>query len=151
MIQYSLKCASGHSFESWFKSSDAYDSLKAAGHVSCAVCGSIEVEKGIMAPHVGTSRTKQPDVPQRAAEPTQSVAKVPEAQMRQLLAEMKRQVEANSDYVGKNFVKEARAMHLGDAPERAIYGEAKPAEAKALIDEGVPVMPLPFTPTRKTN
>lgn len=71
--------------------------------------------------------------------------------MERAMAEMKRQVEENSEYVGDTFAEEARAMHLGDAPERAIHGEANLKEAKELIDDGVPVVPLPFAPKRKTN
>ena len=67
------------------------------------------------------------------------------------LAELRRRVEDNSDYVGKDFVSQARAMHEGDAPGRAIHGEAKLDEAKALVEEGIPVMPLPFLPNRRTN
>ena len=69
----------------------------------------------------------------------------------QALAELRRQVEENSDYVGLNFAKEARAMHDGDAPARAIHGEAKPDEARKMLEDGLPVMPLPFVPRRKTN
>ena len=76
---------------------------------------------------------------------------VPVESMQKALQEMKKQVEENSDYVGKDFAKEARSMHLGETPERAIYGETNAQEAKSLIEDGVPVMPLPFTPTRKTN
>ena len=64
---------------------------------------------------------------------------------------MRKQVEKNSDYVGMKFAEEARAMHNGDAPERSIYGEAQLDEAKSLIDDGVPVAPLPFRPQRKMN
>ncbi len=67
------------------------------------------------------------------------------------IAKLRAKVEAESDYVGEDFAKEARAMHLGEAPERAIYGETKLEDAKELIEDGVPVMPLPFTPTRKVN
>jgi hypothetical protein len=66
-------------------------------------------------------------------------------------AKIKQKIEANSDYVGMNFAHEARAMHSGESPNRAIYGEAKAEEAKALIDEGIPVAPLPFVPKRQTN
>ena len=69
----------------------------------------------------------------------------------QKLAEMRREVEQNSEYVGMKFADQARAMHDGDTPNRAIYGEAKPAEAKKLIEDGVPVLPLPFMPGRKVN
>lgn len=64
---------------------------------------------------------------------------------------MRRHVEQTSEYVGLNFVAEARRMHLGDSPERPIYGEAKLDEAKRLIEDGVPVAPLPFMPARKVN
>jgi hypothetical protein len=67
------------------------------------------------------------------------------------LAELRRKIEQNSDYVGMNFAKEARAMHDGTAPERAIYGEARPEEARKLLEDGIPVAPLPFIPGRKTN
>jgi hypothetical protein len=67
------------------------------------------------------------------------------------LAKLRDEVEKNSEYVGMNFASEARAIHDGDAPGRAIYGEAKPGDAKKLIEDGVPVAPLPFTPKNKTN
>jgi len=52
MIRYALKCAEGHSFESWFQSADAFDGLAAKGLVSCAVCGGTDVKKALMAPKV---------------------------------------------------------------------------------------------------
>lgn len=75
----------------------------------------------------------------------------PSGKVEQAIAELRRKVEENSDYVGDSFVQEARAMHLGEAPERAIHGEAKLEEARELLEEGVPVMPLPFRPGRKSN
>lgn len=155
MIQYTLKCGAGHSFDSWFKSSSAFDSLQAAGHLSCAICGSDEVSKAIMAPSVAKARA---DVPvDRAVVPAPpdsgatAMVALKDPAMHKALMDLKQQVEANSDYVGTGFADEARAIHLGDAPERAIYGEADAAQAKALIEDGVPVMPLPFKPTRQTN
>lgn len=67
------------------------------------------------------------------------------------LRAMRNHVEENASYVGGNFAKEARAMHLGDAPEKPIYGEAKLDEAKALIEDGVPILPLPGVPKRNAN
>jgi len=176
MINYSLKCAQGHSFDSWFQSASAFDKLSAAGLVACAFCGSSEVEKAIMAPRVRTGRKAVSGIgePESAEDPaaspsTDSPAPAPvsapasgpgalsspmsgqAAELEKALGELRRKVETNSDYVGKDFASEARAMHLGDTPERAIYGEAKPEEAKALIDEGIPVLPLPFGRGRKTN
>lgn len=143
MIQYTLKCADGHTFDSWFQSGAAFDKLAAASMVSCAVCGSARVEKSIMAPRVRTARdTAQPPAP-TLSEPAHPAE--------QALAELRRKVEQNSDYVGMNFAAEARAMHAGDAPERSIYGEARVDEARGLIEDGIPVMPLPFRPGRKNN
>ena len=143
MIQYSLKCENDHSFDSWFASADAYDKLADNGMVSCAVCGSTKVSKAVMAPRVRTTKGKE--APVAPTLPTEKSA------AEQAMAKMRAQVEQNSEYVGTNFATEARSMHLGDAPERAIYGEAKPEEAKSLIEDGIPVTPLPFMPTRKSN
>ena len=144
MIQFTLKCANDHRFDSWFQSSSAFDKLQAAGHVSCAVCGSNEVSKAMMAPRVSTSDTPEtlPALPKLSE---------PASPAEQALAEMRKFVEKNSDYVGTNFATEARAIHDGDAPARPIWGETKGEEAKELIEDGVPVAPLPFTPTRKSN
>lgn len=139
MIRYTLKCDQGHDFESWFASGAAFDALAAGGHLACPSCGSPRVAKALMAPAVATA-----DEPARPlATPTDSLA--------QKLAELRRHVEETSDYVGEDFVREARAMHLGDAPERAIWGEARPDEAKALLEEGVPVAPLPFMGKARVN
>ncbi|MDO7559530.1 MAG: DUF1178 family protein, partial [Paracoccaceae bacterium] len=75
----------------------------------------------------------------------------PTSQLETAMAALRKHVEENSEYVGENFAAEARAIHEGAAPERAIYGEAKTQDARALIEEGVPLAPLPFIPKRKVN
>ena len=140
MIRYALSCKEGHAFESWFKSASAFDGLAAAGHVSCPVFVTAEVTKSLMAPAVA-----------RAAKPAAANLTEPANPLEEAMRALRRQVEENSEYVGVNFVTEARRMHQGDAPERAIYGEARPEEAKRLIEDGVPIAPLPFFPARKTN
>jgi hypothetical protein len=141
MIQYALKCDRGHSFDSWFQSASAFDKLLSTGMVSCAVCGGTDVEKAVMAPSVRAGPSAE-----KAAPLTK-----PASPAEQALLELRRKIERNSEYVGMNFATEARAMHHGDAPERSIYGEASAAEARKLVEDGVPVLPLPFTPHRKTN
>lgn len=133
MIRYALSCPDGHSFDSWFQSAAAFDTLQAAGHLACPVCGRSGVAKSVMAPAVA-SEAPRPDMDREVA-----------------LAKLRRHVEENSEYVGMEFVSEARRIHDGDAPERSIYGEAKPDEARRLIEDGVPVAPLPFMPQRKVN
>ncbi len=139
MIQYSLKCAGDHRFDSWFQSADAFEKLQRSGLVSCAVCGSGSVEKAVMAPRVNNSA------------PQERPLSKPKTPAEQAVAEMRKHLEAHSDYVGRDFAREARAIHDGDAPDRPIWGEARGDEAKKLIEDGVPVAPLPFLPTRKSN
>ena len=145
MIRYSLTCAKDHGFDSWFQSASAYDSLRMAGHVTCPVCGNGAVEKTLMAPNVRPARGAG------AGQNAKSALSQPQNDVESAFAAMRKQVEENSEYVGLNFVTEARRMHEGSIDERAIYGEAKADEARALIEDGVPVAPLPFMPTRKTN
>lgn len=145
MIRFALRCTHGHSFESWFQSADAYETLRARSLVTCPDCGASDVEKALMAPQVRPGRVaKEVDT---AAQPP---APKPDPRA-EAIAKVKAEIEANSDYVGMSFAKEARAIHEGTAPERAIYGEAKPEEAKKLLEDGVPVAPLPFIPKSKTN
>ncbi|MEQ8290979.1 MAG: DUF1178 family protein [Roseovarius sp.] len=151
MIQYTLKCDKDHRFDSWFQSAAAFDKLQSAGMVACAICGSPHVEKALMAPSVRDSRHKSPQAPVKPDAPRHRPLSAPATTAEQALAELKRHVEKNSEYVGLNFVREARQMHEGTAPERAIYGEAKPEEARKLLEDGVPVAPLPFLPNRKSN
>ena len=145
MIRYRLKCGAGHGFDSWFKDAGGFAALQASGQVACPVCGATEIEKELMAPAVRPARKAD------AAPPARPDLSAPGSEIEEKLAVLKRQIEENSEYVGMNFAAEARKIHAGDAPERAIYGEAKPDEARAMIEEGLPVAPLPFLPARKVN
>ncbi|WP_374291328.1 DUF1178 family protein [Paenirhodobacter enshiensis] len=149
MIRYTLKCDHDHAFESWFASAEAFDKLSAAGMVACTVCGSAKVAKTLMAPAVRPARKA---VAAEAPHPeTAQAAPATAPDPAGIIAALRRAVEQNSDYVGKDFATEARAMHEGEAPERAIWGEARPDEARALIEDGIEVTPLPFMSPRKTN
>ena len=142
MIRFSLKCSNDHSFESWFQSSEAYEKLVAADLLNCVECGDSQIVKSLMSPKIGIS-TGHAETDTPLTTPTSDVEKT--------LAKLKNEIEKNSDYVGLNFATEARAMHDGEQPARSIYGEAKPEEAKALIEDGIRVAPLPFMPKRQTN
>ncbi len=146
MIKFTLKCPQEHSFESWFKSGDAFTKLQDAGMVGCPICGATEVYKAIMAPRVTASR-------QKSVEPSKEMHALtaPASPAEAAIIELKKKIQKHSEYVGSDFASEARAIHDGDAPERSIYGEAEAGEAKKLVEDGVPVAPLPFLPTRKTN
>lgn len=161
MIRFALKCSHGHGFESWFASGAAYESLRAGGHLACPVCGDPAVEKALMTPALQPERAAPESAPSDApATPSQALPEAATAgammssgdrALEEKLASLRRHVEENAEYVGKDFADQARRMHLGDAPERSIYGEARIEEARALLEEGVPVAPLPFLPARKVN
>jgi hypothetical protein len=153
MIRYSLQCERGHAFESWFQSSSAYETQVKRKLVTCPACGSAKVEKAIMAPQIVGKKGREnavPAAPAAAAEVT-APASTPllmaqERELRAKLKELRDHIVKNADNVGERFPNEARKMHYGDIEHRPIYGEASPDEARALIDEGVEVAPLPVLP-----
>jgi hypothetical protein len=139
MIRYALICEHAHEFEGWFGSSADFDDQQARGLLECPLCASRGVRKQIMAPAVsGTKRTAQ-DEP---AKPTR-------AMMLEAMGAIRRHVEENFDDVGDGFAREARAIHEGKAEARGIYGQATPQEVRALVEDGVPVAPLPPEPPKK--
>lgn len=139
MIVYDLRCAVGHVFEAWFASSGAYDEQREGGQLSCPLCGDATIEKAVMAPAI----------PAKSNQATPASVK---AALQALAREQARALEG-SEWVGSRFADRARAMHQGDEPDARIHGRASLAEAKALIDEGVPVapLPLPIVPPDRAN
>ena len=142
MIVFDLKCGGGHVFEAWFGSSADYDDQQSRGLVSCPVCGAAEVAKAVMAPNVAAKGNSGPTTP----------PDVVKAAMREL-AKAQTQALSNSTWVGGDFANQARAMYLGEQDHATIHGQATRAEAKALVDDGVPVAPLPFpvVPPERSN
>ena len=151
MIRYTLRCEQDHSFESWFQSSAAYDSQVKRKLVTCPVCSSTKVEKAIMAPRIvgkkGRDKVAPVEAPAEApASESTSLMMAQERELRAKIKELRDHIVKNADNVGEKFPNEARAMHYGDKEHRPIYGEASPEEARALVDEGVEVSPLPTLP-----
>jgi hypothetical protein len=138
VIRYSLSCESGHGFEGWFASSQAFDAQKAEDNVLCPVCGSSEVDKTLMAPNVATSRKR---------DSVRLAANVPDRQeMVATLRKIRQHMTENADYVGPKFAEEARKIHYNETEKRGIYGEASSEEASALAEEGIEFHPLPVLP-----
>jgi hypothetical protein len=139
MIRYALICENDDEFEAWFASSADYDRQAAAGLVECPFCAATTVRKAVMAPAV--ARRDRPGSERATFE--------------KLAAKVRAHIRDTHDYVGERFAAEAQAMHEGETPHRPIWGEAKPDEAKSMIEEGLPVAPLPApfapTPPRKLN
>ncbi len=162
MIRYALACEDAHEFESWFPSSDSYETQRARGLVTCPACGSAKVEKQIMAPRVArTDRPRAAPLPEpkpAAAETPPVPAPAPqpmallgeqERAMRAMLKALREHVTKTADYVGERFADEARKIHYGEIEQRPIYGEANPDDAKALLEEGIEVHPLPVVPDER--
>lgn len=140
MIRYALACEAAHEFEGWFGSSDDFDDQLARGLVACPICDSKAVAKQIMAPAVVGTKKNAPDLPS----PMRSM-------VMEAMGQVRKHVEENFDYVGDAFAGEARAIHEGRSEDRGIYGEATPAEVKALTEDGVRIAPLPPAAPKKSE
>lgn len=154
-----LHCTSGHVFEGWFGSEDDYRSQRERGLLTCPVCGDREVAKKFSVPRINLGASPPAEAPQPVARGGQEGMAPPPpagatAAARGDDAEMHRRLQAawlqaarraaeQAEDVGERFAAEARRIHHGDAPDRVIRGQASAAEAVALIEEGVPVLPLP--------
>ena len=135
MIVFDLQCEdSGDVFEAWFRSGADYDEQAELGLVQCPICQSTRVAKAPMAPRL----------PAKSRDDTAPLAQ---------LAAIQAAALKDSEWVGDRFVQEARAMHLGETDARPVHGNATAAEAKALIDDGIPIapLPLPVVPPTQVN
>ena len=144
MIRYDLICDSGHQFDGWFSNSAAFDEQSRKELVACVHCGSTNVEKQLMAPGIPVKTNRRSDA---TAKPVLAAAFDSRQQkILQAMRELRKAVEENSEYVGDKFAEEARKIHYEETEKRGIYGETTPDDAKALIDEGIEVHPLPVLP-----
>ena len=163
MILYTLACENGHTFESWFASSAAYDKQVKRSLVACPLCNSAKVEKALMAPRLSGTKKRgdaaaptpapvsEPSLPATAPAAPAPVAMMSpqEHELRKKLKEIREHLTKNADYVGQKFPEEARKMHYGEIEHRSIYGEASPDQAKELHDEGIEFHPLPVLPDER--
>jgi hypothetical protein len=138
---FDLQCEQGHVFEGWFASHADYDSQRERGLVSCPLCSSVTVEKKLSAPMLNVSGVKErpQPVPSSSAPAQGSVPAERQADLLRQVRKMLRQTEN----VGEQFAAEARRIHHGEAPERAIRGVATASEREALVEEGIAVAAIP--------
>lgn len=134
MILFNLKCAKNHEFEAWFRDGDTFDAQAAAKKISCPLCGSRKVAKAPMAPRIAKRGGKKSELAEK------------QAAVLQELRELRKKVEANFDYVGDRFAEEARRIHYGEVDARGIYGETSDEEARALNEEGIDFVRIPWLP-----
>lgn len=175
MKVFDLSCSHAHRFEAWFRSAEDYETQLAQQLIECPFCGSTTISRLPSAPRLNLSNCSQPSVnkapthdstPQTegTAEATQHAQLAHPASshtsdkldttaldFEKIAAQVIGNLIKNTENVGKNFAEEARKIHYGESPERAIRGQATPTEVVELRDEGIEfaVWPslLPNTPT----
>ncbi|MBI1868201.1 MAG: DUF1178 family protein [Methylocystis sp.] len=149
MIRYALVCAEGHDFDGWFKDSAAYEAQAARGLVACPLCRSAQVSKAVMAPNVArTDRARQEAMAAPTPAPPASVREdLDERRARAMMRELRETIVASTEDVGGKFPDEARRIQDGEAEPRPIRGRASFAEARALLEEGIEILPLPALPS----
>jgi hypothetical protein len=130
MIHYTLVCDDGHEFDGWFRDSQAFDDQCARLQVACPFCASTRVARGVMAPHV--ARTDREDDALR---------------LRSMVRKLRDTLVEHTEDVGERFPQEARAIEDGDAVRRPIRGRATFEEAKALLEDGIEILPIPALST----
>ncbi len=157
MIKYNLKCISKECiekspFDGWFENINAFEKQKKIGYLTCPYCGGKEVIKNLMSPSIQTSRKnkkkfideKNNKTPNNLVEDKNKQPQFTFNEAMTVLRNMKKEIENKAEYVGNEFVKEARAIKYGDAKDRAIYGQADPDKIEELKDEGIEVSSIPW-------
>ena len=134
MIKYNLICDNEHEFESWFSDSLEFEKLKNKKLLECIYCSSKRIEKSIMSPMISNSNNS--DFPNKFE--------------RELLKEKKRlkqirkYIEKNYEYVGKNFSKKVREIYYDKKSKKTIYGTTTPKEREELAEEGIDLLSIPW-------
>jgi hypothetical protein len=142
VIRYRLACCNDHEFDAWFRNGAEYDRSVAERTLTCIICGSSNVAKAVMAPRLATAVQRQASAPEGASAPRSP------SDIRRMIRELHETLQRKAENVGPRFAEEARQMHYSEVEGRAIYGEATREEASELIEEGIPVLPLPSLPDK---
>lgn len=136
MIKYKLKCKKCRLlFDSWFASSLEYEKLRKKNYLNCHRCGSLQVEKTLMAPKLlNKSWKKDINIKDRKYK-----------KINEKIKEYQKFIKKNFKYVGENFAYEARSIHYKNKKkEKGIYGTASREEIKDLKDEGIDTKIIPW-------
>ena len=159
MIHYQLHCGQGHEFDGWFANSSAFDDQRKHRLIACPHCADVNVQRALMAPAIGRKSNRIPEPisqsqiaqgTEQAAPETATALALPNTetttQITALVQQLRSEIEKNCDYVGADFAEDARKIHYGERDARGIYGEATIDEAQELVEEGIEVAALPWTP-----
>ena len=135
MIKYKLICKKCNlKFDSWFASSLEYEKLKKKNLLNCHECGSVEINKTLMTPGINNSKNKN-----------RHFKIFEHKKINQKVKEYRKFIKNNFDYVGENFVYEARSIHYNNKKkDKGIYGIASDKEIKELNEEGIKTGKIPW-------
>ena len=135
MIKYNLKCESGHEFESWFSDSEEFDKLNKKKLLECIYCSSKKIDKSIMAPMISSPKNRDEQI--------EIIGKDYKNEKNKLL-KLRRYIEKNFDYVGKDFSKKVREVYYDKENKKAIYGTTTQEERQELAEEGIDLLSIPW-------
>ena len=150
MIKYSLKCSEDfcsnkEPFDGWFQNSSSFEKQIKAGYISCPYCGSLKIRKNLMSPSVKTIKKIKPKINSKNIKYDEFHKKtIKQVDMMVVLRNLKKEIQKNAEFVGKNFAKEAKAIHEGKSKERAIYGQAKAKDLEDLKSKNIDVITVPW-------
>ena len=135
MIKYNLKCQNDHEFESWFSNSKEYDKLNKKGLLECIFCSSKKINKSLMAPSILNLKEKDKKMETINDEFKNEKNK---------LLNLRKYIEKNFDYVGKDFSKKVREVYYDKKSKRGIYGKTTSEEREELAEEGIDLLSIPW-------
>tara|TARA_B100001057_G_scaffold36689_1_gene33205 strand:- start:669 stop:1091 length:423 start_codon:yes stop_codon:yes gene_type:complete len=135
MIKYNLKCHNDHEFESWFSNSEEFDKLIKKGLLECIYCNSKKINKSIMAPMISNTKNNNDLIEINYKDLNNKKNK---------LLDLRKYIEKNFDYVGKDFTKKVREIYYDKKSKKAIYGTTTIKEREELADEGIDLFPIPW-------
>mgnify|MGYP005992091847 FL=1 len=135
MIKYILKCNRNHEFESWFSNSEEFDNLNKRQLLECIYCSSKKISKSIMSPMISNLSNKK----EKIKEIDKGVI-----EEKNKLFQLRKYIETNFDYVGKDFSKKVREVYYDKKNKKAIYGTTTPEERKELAEEGIDLLSIPW-------
>ena len=149
MIKYSLKCVEenckNEPFDGWFQNSTSFDKQIKAGYISCRYCGSLNIKKNLMSPSVKSTKEKIPKIISKNVKHNElNKNSNKQIDMMVILRNLKKEIQKNAEFVGKNFTKEAKAIHEGKSKERAIYGQADAKDLKELKSKNIEFINIPW-------
>ena len=135
MIKYNLKCHNNHEFESWFSNSKEFDKLKKKELLECIFCSSKKINKSIMAPTILNSKEKDNHI---------DIINKNFKEEKNKLLNLRKYIEKNFDYVGKEFGKKVREVYYDKKNKKAFYGTTTTKERKELAEEGIDLISIPW-------